>query len=113
MEQLSLPMLTVYSGPRLVDEALVARCRTYREAVRLCWEQRTRLNIKRSTLAEECVLYPSHVTDYFSESASRRELPAKKVDLVERSLGNRAISQWLLLQTQRSDSEALDERRCA
>jgi hypothetical protein len=113
MEQLSLPMLTVYSGPRLVDQAEVAKCRSYREAVRLCWEQRTRINLKRIQVAEYCGLYASHVTDYFSASPSRRELPAKKVDVVERVLGNRAISQWLLLQTQRSDAEVTELREAA
>ena len=37
MRQLTLPMLTVYTGPRLVDDEIVTACRSYREAVRACW----------------------------------------------------------------------------
>jgi hypothetical protein len=33
-EQLQLPMLTYYEGPRLIDMELVLACRSYREAVR-------------------------------------------------------------------------------
>lgn len=113
MQQLTLPMLTVYEGPRLVDDALVRRCTTYREAVRLCWESRSRRNMTHRLLAEEAGLYASHVSDYLSEDMERRELPAKHVDLVERSLGNRAITQWHLLQVQRTEAEVEATRRVA
>jgi hypothetical protein len=64
MEQLGLPMLTVYEGPRLVDAEVVAACKTYREAVRACWDMRTRRNLTKRKLAEDAGLYASHVTDY-------------------------------------------------
>lgn len=111
MQQLELNMLTVYEGPVLVDSALVAGCATYRDAVRLCWAQRRRLSLRRAQLAEEAGLYRSHVTDYLSDQENKRELPAKKIDLVERACGNRAISQWLLMQTQRPDAEVLEQQR--
>jgi hypothetical protein len=115
MEQLELHLLTVYNGPRLVPAHLVEQCKTFREAVRLCWAQRTRVNLTRARLAEEAGLYASHVTDYLSPEEVRRELPAKKIDAVERVLGNRAITQWMLLQTRRSDEEVAEqaERRAA
>lgn len=112
MQQLTLPMLTVYKGPRIVDEHLVRQCTTYRQIVRLCWDQRTRRNITLRLLAEEAGLYASHVSDYFSERDDRRELPAKYIDRVERVLGNRAITQWHILQVQRTDAE-IDALRMA
>ena len=64
MEQLKLPMLTVYTGPRLVDMDAVDACRGYREAVRTCWDMRTRRNLTLRALAEEIESYASHITDY-------------------------------------------------
>jgi hypothetical protein len=108
MEQLKLPMLTVYEGPRLVDRELIAACRSYREAVRMCWQMRTRTNLTKSKLVEEINellalrntadtrVYASHVTDYLSEKPSKRarNLPPDTIDAFERSCGNRFISQW-------------------
>lgn len=113
MKQLALPMLTVYDGPRLVDDRLVRQCATYRQIVRLCWEQRTRRNLTLRLLAEEAGLYASHVSDYLSDQEDRRELPAKYIDAVERTLGNRAITQWHLLQVLRTDTEVAAMRRAA
>jgi hypothetical protein len=96
--QLSLPMLTVYEGPKLVDLELVKACRTYRDAVRACWMLRTRRSLTQALLAEETGCYSSHVCDYISESEAKRELPAKRIEAFERSCGNRLISQWLALQ---------------
>lgn len=96
--QLNLPMLTVYEGPRLVDLEIVEACRTYREAVRACWDLRTRRNLTRRVLADEAQLYASHVSDYTSMDEAKRELPAKHVAAFEVSCGNRIISQWLARQ---------------
>lgn len=95
MQQLTLPMLTVYEGPRLMAVELVDACVTYREAVRACWEFRTRRTLTRRVLAQEAELYPSHVSDYLSEVPKKRELPAKHVNAFEIACGNRFISQWL------------------
>jgi hypothetical protein len=92
--QLKLPMLTYVDGPVLVDERLVRACGSYREAVRQCWEHRTRRNLKRATLAEDVGLHPPHVTDYLHADNTRRDLPAKYVEAFEVSCGNRFITQW-------------------
>mgnify|MGYP006890152969 CR=1 FL=1 len=47
--------------------------RTYRHACRLAWKLRNP-RITQRTLAELAGLYPSHVSDYFSVHAGRREL---------------------------------------
>jgi hypothetical protein len=100
MEQLTLPMLTVYTGPRLIDNEIVLACRTYRQAVCACWDMRTRRSLTRRVLAEEAGLYASHVSDYLSEVDCKRELPAKHINAFEISCGNRMISQWLAQQAQ-------------
>lgn len=98
MEQLQLPMLTVYTGPRLVDLELIDACRSYRSAVRACWLLRVRRALTQRQLAEEAGLYASHVTDYVSEDDDKRELPAKHVNGFELACGNRFVSQWLARQ---------------
>jgi len=98
MTQLQLPMLTVYTGPRLVDPEVVGACRSYRQAVRACWMLRTRRSLTQRLLADEAGLYASHVTDYVSEDESKRELPAKHINAFELACGNRFVSQWLARQ---------------
>jgi hypothetical protein len=98
-QQLGLPMLTVYQGPRLVDSELVLACKTYRQAVRACWDigKRARPGYTQRQLAEDIGCYPCHITDYLAqdEKSSRRDLPAKKVNDFELEMGNRLVSQWL------------------
>lgn len=98
MEQMRLPMLTVYEGPRLVDLEVVRACASYRAAVRACWMLRTRRSLTQRLLAEEAGLYASHVTDYVSDDDAKRELPARNVNGFELACGNRFISQWLARQ---------------
>ena len=93
--QLDLPMLTYYTGPRLVPVAVVAAVPSYRQAVRLCWQLRLRTAITRRVLAEEVGLYASHVSEYLSDDETKRELPAKHIAAMEVACGNRAITQWL------------------
>lgn len=100
MEQLLLPMLTVYKGPRLVDREIVDACKTYRDAVRVCWDLRTRRNLTKRRLAEEAQLYPSHVTDYLSDQPKKRNLPADKINDFELQCGNRMVTQWVARQAQ-------------
>jgi hypothetical protein len=116
MEQLRLPMLTVYTGPRLVSAELVDACRSYRDAVRACWEMRTRRNLTQRMLAEEIESYPSHVTDYVhrDDKPSRRDLPAKRINDFEIACGNRFISQYLARQANLTILEQfIDSRRAA
>ncbi len=94
MEQLKLPMLTVYDGPRLVDAVIVAACSSYREAVRACWDLRTRRNLTQRQLAEEAGLYAPHVSNYLSDLPNKRSLPAEAIPAFEVACGNRFITQW-------------------
>lgn len=113
-EQLPLPMLTYYTGPRLVSGEIVTAAMTYRDAVRACWHLRTRRSLTRRGLAEEAHLYASHVSDYISDDDNRRELPARYINDFEISCGNRFISQWLARQAQLTIfEEFLEHRRAA
>lgn len=111
--QLTLPMLTYYAGPRLIDQELVLACRTYREAVRACWDMRTRRGLTKRALAEGAGLYPSHVSDYISDDESKRELPAKHINAFEIECGNRFITQWHARQAGVTILEQFIERRAA
>lgn len=112
--QLNLPMITYYEGPRLISQEVLSAVLTYRDAVRVCWDLRTRRQLARRTLAEEANLYASHVSDYLSEDDSKRELPAKHIAAFEVVCGNRAISQWLAKQAHLTILEQfIDQRRAA
>ena len=64
--QLNLPMFTFYSGPKFLDADAVANCKTYREAVQLCYAQRTRRNLSNALIAEETGCNLSHLGDYIT-----------------------------------------------
>lgn len=96
MKQLTLPMLTVYTGPRLLPASYIAECKTYRDAVRMCHALRTRTRMSNALLAEEVGCTASHVGDYLTDKRLkvRRNLPAEHIAAFEVSCGNRCITQW-------------------
>lgn len=83
---------------------------TYRHACRLAWKLR-RTRLSQGAFASAAGLYASHVSDYLSVHASRRELPARLVPVVESVLGNTVISQWLAAQCQLTVLEELQATR--
>lgn len=111
--QLALPMLTYYDGPRLLTPEELVGVSTFRAAVLLCWEKRTRKHLTQRLLAMEAELYASHVSDYLSEDPAKRELPAKHVAKFEEACGNRAISQWLAGRANLTILETFIARRAA
>ncbi|MFC5498149.1 hypothetical protein ACFPOE_11435 [Caenimonas terrae] len=112
-QQIPLPMLTYYTGPCLVSSEIVAAAKSYRDAVRACWHLRTRRSLTKRALAEEAVLYASHVSDYVSDNNNKRELPARYINAFEIACGNRFISQWLARQARLTIFEELLEQRRA
>jgi hypothetical protein len=104
--QLALPMLTYYEAPKMVDSALVDACPSYRDAVRKCWDMRSRTRMTRRQLAEESGCYASHITDYLSDDYAKRDLPARYIAAFEGACGNRFISQWI---ARRSELTVLEE----
>lgn len=85
-----------------LPRADIAECQTYRDAVRLAWACRTRRQMSKRQLAEECGLYAPHVSDYLNDDATyangkkRLDLPACAIPAFELVVGNRAISQFLM-----------------
>lgn len=77
-----------------MDPRLIAKCTTYRDAVKLCWELRRVRNMTKSQLAERAGLYAPHVTTYLRDSKRQRDLPGWAVRGFEWACGNTAISQW-------------------
>ena len=96
-----------------MSQEVLAAVFTYREAVRVCWDLRTRRHLSRRVLAEESGVYASHVSDYLSDDAGKRELPAKHIAAFEVACGNRTISQWLAKQANLTILEQFIERSAA
>jgi hypothetical protein len=96
----------------VVPPQVVASIRTYRHACRLAWKLR-RTRLTQRTLAELAGLYPSHVSDYFSVHAHRRELPAKCIGSVEAVLGNTVMSRWIAQQSKLTVLEELQAQHSA
>lgn len=86
---------------RFVPEAQVRACRTYRDAVLLAWDHRSRKSLTRRALAEECGLYAPHVSSYLhpdpldAKSCPRLDLPADCIEAFEEAVSNHAIRQYL------------------
>ena len=111
--QLNLPMLSYYEGPKIVGPDVVAQCKTYRDAVRKCFELRTRTRMSLSVLAEESGCYASHMSDYVSSNPEKRELPAKHIADFEVACGNRLVTQWLAAQAHVTILETFIQARAA
>lgn len=118
MEQLPLRLLCRLDAPSVVPPDLVARCDSYREAVKLCWQMRRVRTMTKRRLAEEAGLYAPHVTGYIEESnrgakAKPRDLPGHAVRGFEWACGNTAISQWHSLQAKLTVVEEMQAMRIA
>lgn len=98
MEQLQLRMLGEVLAPSVVPPELIARCKTYRDAVKLCWALRRVRNMTQARLAEEAGLYAPHVSCYLRDGTRQRDLPGGGIRGFEWACGNTAITQWNNLQ---------------
>jgi hypothetical protein len=107
--QREFPLLARMEGPAVVPPELMRLPRTYREAVRLCWELRRLRKLTYRQLAAEAGLVYQHVGDYFNldDLPRRRDLPGDAVEAVEAVLGNTAISQWHAMRAQLTVLEVL------
>jgi hypothetical protein len=116
-----LPLLggVVQAQRLVVPPQVVMGLRSWRHACRLAWRLRNP-RITQRTFAELTGCYPSHVSDYFSLHAHRRELPAAKAGIACQVLGNTVLVQWLaqdarvtLLEEMQAERSAVRERRAA
>ena len=100
---------------RLVSPEKIATCRSYREAVRLCWSLRLRVRMTMRQLAEEGRFIPQHVTDYLNpdDAPMRRSLPAERIKDFEDLCGNACITQWLAARQRLTVLEEVQAARLA
>ena len=119
-KQRELPLFARMEGPAIVPPEAMRLARTYREAVRLCWQLRRLRNLTFRQLAAEADLPHQHASDYFNpdDAKHRRDLPGDRVAAVEAVLGNTAISQWhanraLLTVIEEAQAEAHARRAAA
>ena len=96
MEQRELPLLQRIDGPAVVPHETVAACKTYRQAVRMCWALRRAKGLKVTDLARDFGFVRQHASDYLNadDAQTRRCLPSDMVQLFEEICGNCLISQW-------------------
>lgn len=105
----------VIQAPSFLPAADVARCKTYREAVRLSWAHRRSKFMTKSKLAEHTGCYPSHVSDYLhaDDRTGRRDLPAERLDAWAATVGNWGVHQWLAQQVKLTFMEEVIAQRAA
>lgn len=115
MEQLEMPLLQRLEGPDVVPAGLLRRCRTYREAVRLCWTLRRVRGLRAVDAARLAGLTRQHVTDYLhaDDRRTRRDLPAERIKDFEDLCGNACITQWLAARQALTVLEQLQAERLA
>lgn len=113
MEQLELRLLGRLDAPSIVPPHAIAACKTYRDAVKLCWHLRRIKNMTRAALAEQAGIYPSHVTCYLRDGKKVRDFPGWAVHGFENACGNTAISQWHAAQAQLTVAEEMQLLRAA
>jgi hypothetical protein len=96
--QLKLPLFGRINGqPSIVPTAYVTACKTYREAVRLCWDKRRVESHTQRDLAFLSGLRPQFVSDYLNKDDKpfRRDLPAEDIAAFEAVAGNTLVTQWV------------------
>ncbi|OWT68067.1 MULTISPECIES: hypothetical protein [unclassified Achromobacter] len=92
------------SKPRFLSKSAIDQCMTFRDAVRLAYQNRVRQHMTQATFAEEIGAYAPHVSQWLHSEPidkhgnKRADLPAALIPAVEKALGNHAISQFLTRQ---------------
>lgn len=97
MDQLEFPLLARMGAPSVAHPYYLARCGSYREAVRLCWALRRVHHMTQRQLASEAGLRPQLVSDYLhpDDGKERRALPGEHIAAFESVVGNSLVSQWI------------------
>ncbi len=113
-DQLPLPLIggVVQAQRLVVSPEVVMGIKSWRHACRLAWKLR-RTNITQRTFAAMTGCYPSHVSDYFSLHANRRELPARLVGIACAALGNTVLAQYIAQEAHITVLEELQSLRRA
>lgn len=86
---------------RFLSREAIAACTSFRDAVCLAWEHRSRRGMTQRTLAELLEIKPSHMSNMLSREPvdrhgkPRQDLPARYIAAFERVVGNRGVAQYL------------------
>lgn len=115
MDQLSLPLLGRIDGPAVAPTQYVQLCKTYREAVRMCWALRRVHHMTQRQLACEAGLRPQLISDYLNadDGDQRRDLPADRIACFEGVAGNTLITQWVASRVALTVLEEMQATRAA
>jgi hypothetical protein len=113
--QFDLPLWGRIDGPSVVPQPLVAKARTFREAVRLAWAKRRVHGMTMRQLAAEGDFYPQHVGDWLNpdDLPRRRSLPPEEIPVFNSLVGNTLVTQWLAWQSQLTILEEMQATRAA
>ena len=98
MQQGQLNLMGRIDAPCIVPSAYIDFCKSFRDAVKMCWQLRRAQKMTQATLAQECGIYASHVTWYLNDGKRQQDLPGSKIAEFEAVCGNSAISQWIARQ---------------
>lgn len=115
MNQLEFPLLARLDGPHVAPTYYVQRCKSYREAVRMCWALRRVHHMTQRQLAVEAGLRPQLITDYLNadDKPQRRDLPAERIACFESVCGNTVITQWVAARAALTVLEEMQATRAA
>ncbi|MBN3832933.1 helix-turn-helix transcriptional regulator [Burkholderia sp. Ac-20344] len=88
------------SEPQLVPFEIVEACDSFHAAVRAAWDLRTNQKMTRASLAERVGIHAPHITDVLSggDRKGKRTLHPDQIADFELAVGNRVVTQFLLLQ---------------
>jgi hypothetical protein len=105
----------VVNAPDFLPNEVISKCSTYREIVRVSWAHRRIKGMTQRTLAERVGCYPSHVSDYLQadDRATRRDLPAERLNAWAATVGNWGVQQWLARQSKLTIMEEVIAQRAA
>lgn len=115
MDQLEFPLLARMNAPSVAHPYYLARCASYREAVRLCWALRRVHHMTQRQLACEAGLRPQLISDYLhdDDGRERRALPGEQIAAFESVAGNTLISQWIAARSKLTVLEEVQAMRSA
>lgn len=84
-------------APSVVPKQYVDLCKTYRQAVRMCWQLRRVDYMTQQQLAGETGIRAQLVSDYLNpdDRPDRRDLKAEDIAPFEAACGNTLVSQWI------------------
>lgn len=102
MEQQQLRLLGRIDAPSVVPFERVAKCQTFRQAVRESWEIKRVTLMTHAQVAALAGVPRQHVSDYLNadDKRGRRNLPADKFKQWNAVMGNTLVSQWVAWQDQ-------------